>query len=123
MKWLLSIFFVMLSSSAFAEEIKMKCTIRNVMENETTNFKFVNSFFTQKVMQRKDGNWIDLSSNPRLLEYETGDLSASFLVKKRDDWWFRIVLDFETREIQIKNCYTRECQKGKLIAKGSKPCD
>ncbi|MDA9649858.1 hypothetical protein N9T46_00600 [bacterium] len=123
MRWLLSILFVMLSSSAFAEEITMKCTLQNLMENETTNFKFVNSFFTQKTMQRRDGNWIDLSSNPRLLEYETGNLSASFLVKKRDNWWVRAILDFETKEINYKSCYTRECEEGRLVAKGSKPCE
>ena len=47
-----------------------------------------------------------------------GDLSSSFFVKKRDDWRFRIVLDFEIKEIQIRNCYNKECS-GTLLAKGS----
>ena len=110
------------SPSAFAEEIKMKCGTRNIFENEATLFKFNQSFFQKKAFQRKDGNWINLSSNPNLMEYDVGDLSAKFLVKKRDDWWFRVVLDFENREMHFRNCYTRECKKGELIGKGSKPC-
>ena len=113
----------MLSSSACAEEMKMKCNTKNILANETTFFKFNQSFFQKNAFQRKDGNWINLSSNPNLMEYDVGDLSAKFLVRKRDDWWFDIVLDFETREIQIKSCYTRQCEDGKLWAKGSEPCE
>ena len=123
MRWLLSILFVMLSSSAFAEEIMMKCMTKNIMENETTFFKFDKSFFQKNAFQRKDGNWINLSSNQDLMQYEVGDLSASFLVRKKDNWWFGIVLDFETREIQIKSCESERCEDGKLWAKGSEPCE
>jgi len=123
MRCLVFIFFMIFSPSAFAEEIKMKCDTRNILENETTFFKFNQSFFQKNAFQRKDGNWINLSSNPNLMEYDVGDLSAKFLVKKRDDWWFRIVLDFETREMLIRNCYTRVCKEGELIAKGSQPCE
>ena len=72
-------------------------------------------------MYRIDGDWKDLSKNSNLQEYKMGDLSSSFLVRKRDDWWFRIVLDFETKELQIKSCPTRQCDKN-LWAKGSEPC-
>jgi hypothetical protein len=113
----------MLSSSAFAEEIMMKCMTKNIMENETTFFKFDKSFFQKNAFQRKDGNWINLSSNQDLMQYEVGDLSASFLVRKKDNWWFGIVLDFETREIQIKSCESERCEDGKLWAKGSEPCE
>lgn len=123
MRWLLSILFVMLVSSAFAEEIMMKCMTKNIMENETTFFKFDKSFFQKNAFQRKDGNWINLSSNQNLMEYKVGDLSASFLVRKQDNWWFGIVLDFETREIQIKSCESERCEDGKLWAKGSEPCE
>lgn len=93
------------------------------MENETTFFKFKKSFFQTKALQRKNGEWVDLSSNQSLLEYDLGDLSAKFLVKKRSDWWFRVVLNFETKELHFKNCYTRECVEGKLVAMGSSQCE
>ena len=123
MKLLFFVFFVMLSSHAFADEIKMKCDTRNIMENETTFFKFNKSFFQTKVFQRKDGNWVDLSSNQTLLDYDVGDLSAQFLVRKRSDWWFRVVLDFETKELQFKNCFTRKCEDGKLVGRGTAKCE
>ena len=95
---------------------------KNIMKNETTFFKFNQSFFQKNAFQRKDGNWVNLSSNPNLMEYDVGDRSATFLVKKQDNWWFRIVLDFETREILIKSCENRLCEDGRLWAKGSEPC-
>ena len=122
-RFFLFLIFISCTSSAFADEIKMKCDTRNIMENETTFFKFNKSFFRTKAFQKKDGNWIDLSSNQRLLDYDVGDLSAKFLVKKRSDWWLRVVLDFETKELHFKNCFTRECEDGKLVGRGSKKCE
>ena len=115
-----SIFF---SSVTFAssDEIKMRCITENILSNNYTYFKYKSSFFSKKVLYRDNGNWIDLSQNSNLQEYKMGDLSSSFLVRKRDDWWFSIVLDFETKEILIKNCYNRNCS-GTLIAKGSETC-
>ena len=99
----------------------MKCITENILSNNYTYFKYKSSIFSKKVLYRIDGDWKDLSKNSNLQEYKMGDLSSSFLVKKRDDWWFRIVLDFETKEIQFRNCYNKECS-GTLIGKGSLPC-
>ena len=101
--------------------MKMKCKTENVLLDNYTYFKYNNSIFSKKVLYRIDGDWIDLSDNSNPQEYKMVDLSSSFLVKKRDDWWFRIVLDFETKEIQFRNCYNKECS-GTLFAKGSFPC-
>ena len=78
----------------------MKCETENLLSDNYTYFKYKSSIFSKKVLYRIDGDWIDLSDNSNLQEYKMGDLSSSFLVRKRDDWWFRIVLDFETKEIQ-----------------------
>ena len=31
-----------------------------------------------------------------------GDYSSSLLVRKRGDWWFHIVLDFDIKEFNLK---------------------
>ena len=86
-----------------------------------TLFKYEKSLFgKKKVLHRTNGSWVDLFENPNVREYKVGDKSASFLVRKRSDWWFRIVLDFEMREIQVKNCYNSDCSR--LVNSGSLPC-
>ena len=115
---------VIIFSSSFlshADEIKMKCETKHVLSDNFTYFKYKSSIFSKKVLYRIDGNWIDLSNDTNLQEYKMGDLSSNFLVRKRNDWWLHIVLDFETKELQFRNCYNKECS-GTLIGKGSLPC-
>ena len=114
--------FFSISSYSYADEIKMKCETENVLSDNFTLFKYEKSLFgKKKVLHRTNGSWVDLFENPNVREYKVGDKSASFLVRKRSDWWFRIVLDFEMRENQVKVCYNSDCS-GSIINSGSVPC-
>jgi hypothetical protein len=72
-------------------------------------------------MQRVSGNWVELSKNSLVSDYKLGDLSSSFVVKKKDNWYFQVVLDFETKQLDFKSCYNRECS-GRIIMKHSRKC-
>ena len=126
---IITTFFCLISNIVYSVELKLKCRTGGLLNNgDYTNFKFDKGFFGSKLMERVSGNWIDLSENPIVSDYKIGDLSANFVIKhnglgnQMSLMFFNVVVDFETKQLEWKNCYDRQCS-GEIIAKDIYNCN